>query len=135
MDMPGALADLDASPLLLACVTACEDCRRILLGHATDRVATAPGAGAMQALRRRMLDCAELCAATANFAGAGSVFLPEMVAACTRLCDECGAACEALAPEAGLEDCIAACRRAASACFALSGRIARRPAPARRPAA
>lgn len=130
MEMPGHMAEFDANPLLQACVQACDDCQRILLDAARGGADGASG----RAMRRLLLDCAEICEATANYASAGSVFLPEVVAACVRLCDECGAACEALPADAGLDACIDACRRAAAACFALSGRIARHPPAAHRAA-
>lgn len=130
MDMPGHVVEVDANPLLRACVEACDDCQRTLRDAAHG---VADGAS-KRPMRRLLLDCAEICEATANYASAGSVFLPEVVAGCVRICDECGAACEALPADAGLDACIDACRRAAAACFALSGRFAQRPAAPRRPA-
>jgi hypothetical protein len=78
-----------------------------------------------------MLDCAEVCEATASFLRAESIFLPQLTESCTHLCDECAAACELATPSSpGLEACAAACRRSAKACFALRGMAFR---PARQP--
>jgi hypothetical protein len=131
MDMPGHVAEADANPLLLACVEACDDCQRTL----RDAVRGGADGASTRAVRRLLLDCAEICEATANYACAGSVFLPEMVAACVRLCDECGAACEAVPDDAAMDACAEACRRCARACFAPTARLGRRSGAARQPVA
>jgi hypothetical protein len=105
---------------LAACIEAATDCQRILQDYARNGTREGPGEPAERQLWRLMLDCAELCAATAAFARTESVFLPQLAESCTRLCDECAAACERVEdPTPALEACAEACRVCAKRCFAL----------------
>ena len=120
MDLPGTTADVEGRRLLGICMQACVDCHRSLRGFALDAGSAGPGDAAQRALRRLMLDCAEVCEATASYARCGSVFLSEVVLACTRMCDECAAACELRPPATAVEACAEACRQCARACFAVT---------------
>jgi hypothetical protein len=123
MDMFDRSADAATDPSLLACIEACNDCHRALRGFAREGARSGPGSPGDRTMWRLMLDCAEVCEATATFLRAGSVFTPQLAEACLHLCDECAAACEAAAPTTAMDACAAACRRCAQACFAMSARM------------
>jgi hypothetical protein len=78
-----------------------------------------------------MLDCAELCAATAAFARTESVFLRQVAESCGHLCDECAAACERAESTPAIGACAEACRICAQRCFALQRLTRRAPAALR----
>jgi hypothetical protein len=128
MDMLDRSADAASDPALLACIEACGDCHRALRGFARDGARSGPGSPGERTMWRLMLDCAEVCEATATFLRAESVFIPQLAEACLHLCDECAAACEAGDPTAAMDACAAACRRCAEACFALSALVQSRKA-------
>jgi len=115
---------------LADCIEAAEYCQRTLREYARNGARAGPGLPADRALWRLMLDCAELCAATADFARTESVFLPQLAESCSHLCDECAAASERAEASPALEVCAEACRVCASRCFAL--RRLNRHAPAAR---
>ena len=119
---------------MLECVEACMACLVVLRAYARSGARAGPGSTVDRALWRLMLDCAEVCEATASFLRAESTFPPQLTESCTQLCDECAAACESAAPASpGLEACSAACRRGAKACFALRGLAFRPTRPASPP--
>jgi hypothetical protein len=66
---------------------------------------------------RLMLDCAGICAFTADALGRKSQFHTRLTALCAEVCETCAADCEALG---GMEKCVAACRDCARICRELS---------------
>lgn len=62
---------------------------------------------------RLMLDCADICAATAGFLLRKSQFHTQIVTLCADVCETCAADCEAIG---GMEESAAACRACADAC-------------------
>src|SRR5882757_5948372 len=62
---------------------------------------------------RLMLDCAGLCAFTADAFGRKSQFHNRFAALCARVCETCEKDCAALG---GMEDCVQACRECARLC-------------------
>jgi len=62
---------------------------------------------------RLMLDCAGLCAFTADALGRKSQFHNSFAALCADVCETCAKDCAALD---GMEDCVQACRDCARLC-------------------
>lgn len=104
---------------LAACIAAADTCQATLREFARSGARAGPGTPAQREMWRLMLDCAELCAATAAFARTGSVFLPQLAESCCDLCDHCAQACELAGPSAAIDACADACRACAKASFAL----------------
>ncbi|MFO0027554.1 MAG: hypothetical protein ACK558_01680 [Pseudomonadota bacterium] len=104
---------------LADCIEAAEYCQRTLREYARNGARAGPGLPAERALWRLMLDCAELCAATVDFARTESVFLLRLAESCGHLCDECAAAGERAEATPALAVCAEACRVCASRGVAL----------------
>jgi len=62
---------------------------------------------------RLMLDCAGLCAFTADALGRKSQFHNRFAALCAEVCETCEKDCEALGK---MDDCVQACRTCAARC-------------------
>ena len=62
---------------------------------------------------RLMLDCAQLCATTADFLERKSQFHTGLCGLCADVNETCAEDCEQLD---GMDDCVTACRAAAQAC-------------------
>lgn len=62
---------------------------------------------------RLMLDCAALCAFTADALGRKTQFHGRFAALCAQVCETCAADCEAVGE---MDDCVTACRDCAAAC-------------------
>lgn len=96
---------------LATCERACVATQGVLLRLAALRTA-GRGEGPLARLLR---DCAEVCAATAGYLRADSVFRTRMLEACADICDECASACAA---DAALGEAVASCRDCARLCRA-----------------
>ena len=94
-----------------ACEQACLTAHAVLRRSAAER----PAQQGEDPLARLMRDCAEVCAATAGYLRAESVFRARMLEACADICDECAAPCET---DASLAGALAACRECATRCRA-----------------
>lgn len=100
---------LPAREALAACEDACVATQAVLR-----RVAAARTAGRGEdPLARLLRDCAEVCAATAGYLRADSVFRGRMLEACADICGECASAC---AGEPDLAEAAAASRDCARRC-------------------
>lgn len=66
---------------------------------------------------RLMLDCATICATTAELVSHKSQYHTQIAALCVDVCDTCAEECEKLG---GMEDCVTACRNCARHCVALA---------------
>lgn len=128
MEAPERIAPLEPTAPLAACIVSASACERLLRGFVRAAERAGPGTKGERELLRLMLDCAEVCAATASFARAGSVFLPQLAQSCLHLCDDCAAACERTDASATMAACAEACRDCARCCFALRAPPRRMPA-------
>jgi hypothetical protein len=64
-----------------------------------------------------LLDCAQLCAASADFMLRGSEFHGRVCGVCAEACDLCADACERLADgDRTYQECATVCRRCADSC-------------------
>lgn len=129
MDLLDRSAATAVDAVLRDCIEACGDCLRVLRSYARNGARAGPGSRRERAMWRLMLDCAEVCEATANLLRADLACPPQRIEACRKLCAECAAACDATAPSGPIGACAAACRRCAQACMAVSARSAARATP------
>ncbi len=88
-------------------------CHSMALTHCLEK----GGAHARPQHLRLMLDCAAICAFTADALGRKSQFHAPFAALCADVCETCAEACAALGD---MEDCVAACRDCARLCRELS---------------
>lgn len=65
---------------------------------------------------RLLIDCAEICQASANFMLRRSDLHAHTCAACAAVCERCAQACEHFASDADMQACAQACRSCAESC-------------------
>jgi hypothetical protein len=105
------------------CITNCENCHRICLqtvGHCLSR----GGAHASPDHIRLLQDCAQICAASADFMIRESPHHAAVCGVCADICDACARDCEALGDDPAMRDCAEACRRCAASCREMAGTVA-----------
>ena len=66
---------------------------------------------------RLMIDCAAMCATTADFIMHKSQFHRQLCGLCAEVCNACAQDCMKLD---GMEECVEACRKCAQACRAMA---------------
>jgi hypothetical protein len=101
---------------LQACIEECLECHRICVETANHCLELG-GDHAEAAHVRALLDCAELCATSADFMLRGSPLHGAVCGACATACDRCAESCEAMPDlDEQMEACAEACRRCAESC-------------------
>lgn len=66
---------------------------------------------------RLLLDCASICATSADFMLRGSEFHTRTCGVCAEVCERCADDCDRIGPDdAHMQACAAACRRCAATC-------------------
>jgi hypothetical protein len=95
------------------CIDACLACHKTCLGMAMTHCLESGGPHLEPPHFRLMIDCAAICATTADFLSHKSQFHRELCGLCAVVCDACAADCEKLD---GMEACVQACRTCAAAC-------------------
>jgi len=98
------------------CITNCSDCHNICVETATHCLEMGGEHAAADHIGL-LLDCAQVCATSADFMLRGSTFHPQLCGVCAAVCEQCAIDCERLA---GGDDvmlrCAEACRRCAESC-------------------
>jgi hypothetical protein len=94
-------------------ISALQDCHAICSSMAMTHCLEMGGEHARPQHLRLMLDCAALCAFTADALGRKSQFHNRFAALCAEVCETCEKDCEALGD---MEDCVQACRTCADRC-------------------
>ena len=102
---------LDA--MMQSCIDECQKCHVTCLSMATGFCLLKGGVHATQAHIRTMLDCAQICATTADFMARGSAHHVAICQLCADICDACARSCTGMA---GMETCLATCRACAKSC-------------------
>lgn len=106
----GASHSMNAA--MQACIDLCLKCHVTCLSM-IDHCLKVGGPHAAPGHLRLMLDCAQICAMTADFMARGSEHHAHMCRECAEICDACALSCKGLA---GMESCIAACQACAKSC-------------------
>jgi hypothetical protein len=101
------------TPDMRKCVEACQRCHNLCLQAATGHAVEPAGGQVDPAHFRLLIDCAEICQASANFMLRGSHFHDHACQLCVIICDACARDCEQVG---GLADCMHACQRCAESC-------------------
>lgn len=99
------------------CIDACLNCHKTCLGLAMTHCLEEGGKHVKPQHFRMMIDCASICATTADFMLHKSQFYRELCGLCATVCAACAEDCARLD---GMEDCVAACRRCAETCRAMA---------------
>ena len=97
------------------CIAECTTCHEVCLSmvqHCLER----GGTHAQPAHVRTLLDCAQICATSADFMTRGSPLHAHTCGACAAVCDACASDCERMADDAEMKRCAETCRRCAASC-------------------
>ncbi|MGH7265830.1 MAG: four-helix bundle copper-binding protein [Candidatus Rokuibacteriota bacterium] len=73
---------------------------------------------------RLLLDCADICATSADFMLRGSDLYGQTCTVCAEVCDRCARAGEQFGDDAVMRACADACRRGAESCRRMAGGMA-----------
>lgn len=95
------------------CIDACLDCHKTCLGTAMTHCLETGGEHTAPPHFRMMIDCATICATSADFMLHKSQFHRELCGFCATVCEACAEDCERLG---GMEECVTACRRCMEHC-------------------
>lgn len=99
------------------CIDNCQKCHATCLMHLSGHCLEVGGAHVAPDHFKLMLDCAQICAVSADFMLRGSKHHAHLCAECAEICEGCAASCEALGD---MDDCVAACRACAASCRAMA---------------
>lgn len=102
------------------CIANCTDCHRICV-ETVAHCLRMGGKHADAAHIGLLLDCAQICATSADFMLRGSPLHGHTCAACAVVCERCAEDCERLDPgDAHMQACADMCRRCAESCRAMA---------------
>jgi len=95
------------------CIRECQQCHTICLSMLANHCLEQGGEHLEAKHVRTMLDCAQICATSADFMLRSSDLHYLVCDACAKICAECARSCERLD---GMQACVDACRRCAETC-------------------
>jgi hypothetical protein len=101
------------TPDMHASIDTCQSCHAACLGEAMNHCLEAGGEHVEPSHFRIMMDCAQICATTADFMLRGSAHHTHLCRECADICEACATSCETVG---GMQGCIDACRRCAESC-------------------
>jgi hypothetical protein len=97
------------------CILECQDCHRVCL-DTMQHCLELGGAHAEPEHIQTLLDCAEICATSANLMLRRSALHRLICSACATACARCVETCERSSSDAKMQACAELCRRCAAAC-------------------
>lgn len=97
------------------CIENCTRCHRICL-EVTAAHFRGEAAKGDEAHVRLLLDCAQICATSADFMIRGSELHRFTCGACAEICDRCAEACERVRDDTRMAACAEVCRTCARSC-------------------
>ena len=98
------------------CIRNCTECHTICVKTVTHCLGVG-GKHADQAHIRMLLDCAQICATSADFMTRGSPLHRLTCGACAEICQQCADDCERMAGgDQQMLQCVEMCRRCAASC-------------------
>jgi hypothetical protein len=110
---------MERAPGMDACITMCLECHRVCLEAVDDSLRT----GGVHAAPRHiglLLDCAQMCATSADFLIRNSSLHGVTCGACAEVCDACAESCRQLSGPL-MQRCAAICDRCAESCAEMAG--------------
>lgn len=98
------------------CITNCSDCHNICVETAAHCLEMG-GKHAEASHLRELLDCAQICATSADFMLRGSDLHSQTCGVCADACERCAESCERIADgDELMQRCAEFCRRCAESC-------------------
>jgi len=105
---------------LQQCIDNCRQCHEICQ-RTVDYCLQQGGRHAEASHIRLMIDCAQICATSADFMIRGSDLHRLTCGACAEVCDQCADACGKMSDDETMRRCADACRRCADSCNRMAG--------------
>jgi hypothetical protein len=102
------------------CIQNCTECHNVCV-ETIDHCLRLGGPHAAAGHIRLLLDCAQICATSADFMLRGSDFHPPVCGVCAEVCDRCAESCEQFGDDAQMRRCAGLCRRCAESCRHMAG--------------
>ena len=110
----------ELAPEMQQCIENCTECHAICLataGHCLEM----GGHHASRQHQRILLDCAQMCATSADFMLRESELHGRVCAVCAEACSQCAAECERMADgDRMMEQCAEMCRRCEESCHRMA---------------
>ncbi len=120
MENPATMSASMSAPMassMQACIDACTKCHQTCLQMAMTHCLPMGGKHVEPDHFRLMINCAELCQASANLQLSGSVYSSRLCAVCADVCQACADSCRDLD---GMDNCLLACDSCAASCRNMS---------------
>jgi len=95
------------------CIRECQNCHSVCVSMLANDCLSRGGKHLEATHVRTMLDCAQICATSADFMLRSSELHYLVCDACAKICTECARSCEELG---GMQECVDSCRRCAETC-------------------
>jgi hypothetical protein len=95
------------------CADECLNCYRVVTQMLAEHGVESDSKHVESAHFRLMLDCADICQASANFLLRGSTMHQQICALCEEICEACATSCEQVGE---MDECVAVCRTCAEQC-------------------
>jgi hypothetical protein len=105
------------------CIQNCLDCHAICVETATYCVQMG-GKHAEPTHVRLLMDCAQICATSADFMLRQSELHGHACAVCAEVCERCAQSCEEMGDDAQMRACAEMCRRCAESCRRMANMMA-----------
>ncbi|NTU84076.1 MAG: four-helix bundle copper-binding protein [Chloroflexales bacterium] len=97
------------------CINECLNCHSVCLSTVTYCLQQG-GRHAEVRHIRTLLDCAQICATSADFMLRGSELHSRTCGVCAEVCARCADSCAQMSDDAMMQQCAEACRRCAESC-------------------
>ena len=107
-------------PKLQECIERCRECEQVCTSTVPHCLSMG-GRHAEQSHIVLLLDCARVCATSAEFMMRGSRYHARTCAVCAELCEACAQDCESFRDDETMRRCAETCRRCAESCGQTAG--------------
>ena len=101
------------SPEIQQCIQECQNCHAVCLSMAMSHCLEMGGKHVEPTHLSLMLNCAEICQASANFMLSSSDLHRLTCGVCAQVCEACAQSCEEIGD---MQECVETCRRCAESC-------------------
>src|SRR3954468_537470 len=100
---------------MVNCIEACTYCHAVCW-HTFEHCLNKGGRHADAAHIRHLVDCAQICATSADFMNRGSHLHTEICRACAAVCEHCAQSCLKMDDDEHMHRCVEACQKCAAMC-------------------
>ena len=108
------MAHMESNAAMRSCIDECQSCHEVCVETLTHCLEMGGKHMAAEHIRA-LTDCAQICAAAADFMLRGSSSHPEVCDVCADICEACAESCDAL-EGADMKRCADQCRRCGESC-------------------